>query len=79
MDEFKNRYVHSLARLPGVTEEIALALYEAGYTDKQKVFAADDADLKKVKGITTAKLNGLKAYRYTVEAASKAEKWEGKK
>lgn len=72
MDEFKSRFVHTLQRLPGITAEIADALYEAGYKTKQDVFAAKDADLKKVKGITQSKVDTLRAHK----AKLKSKPWE---
>jgi len=73
MDAIKDRNVHSIQRLPGITEEIALALYDAGYTNKQKVLEAAENDLKKVTGMTTAKLAALKVKRDKVKLDSKAD------
>lgn len=73
MDAIKTRNVHSIQRLPGITEEIALALYDAGYINKQKVLEASENDLKKVAGMTTAKLAALKVKRDKVKLDSKAD------
>jgi DNA uptake protein ComE-like DNA-binding protein len=79
MDEFKARHVHSLRKLPGMTAELAQALYDAGYRNKGQLFLASENDLKKVPGMTTAKVNALKAYKDQVKAKSKAEKWDKQK
>ena len=71
---YKKRIVKALQRIPGITEEIAIAMYEAGYRDKKKIFAASDSDLKKVAGISTAKLTGIKTYKADVQAKTKPPK-----
>ena len=71
---YKKRIVKALQRIPGITEAIAVAMYDAGYHDKKKIFAASDNDLKKVAGVTTAKLNGIKAYKADVLAKTKPPK-----
>jgi hypothetical protein len=71
---YKKRIVKALKRIPGITEEIAIALYDAGYRDKKKIFAASDNDLKKVAGVSTAKLTGIKNYKTDVMAKTKPPK-----
>lgn len=73
---YKKRIVKALQRIPGITEEIAAALYDAGYHDKKKIFEASDNDLKKVAGVSTAKLTGIKAYKVNVQAKTKPPKKE---
>lgn len=68
MDEYKERHLQALYHLPGVTPAIADALYDAGYKTKPDIFAASDSDLKKIQGLTNAKVNTLRNYQAKIEA-----------
>jgi len=61
----KESFVEEVSKLPGVSRKVAEALYEAGYTDMDKLKAASADDLKAVKGVgektAQAVLDGVKA------------------
>lgn len=63
MDQNKQRYVKGMLFLPGITQEIAESLIEAGLTTVPQVLAASDAELQAVKGVTKAKVTALKAFK----------------
>lgn len=64
MDEqIKRRYVRALAYVPGITEEIAVELVNAGITSKAQIFAASDEELAKIKGLTKARRDEVKKFK----------------
>jgi len=53
-------HIKKLAHVLKVPDELALALWQAGYKDHKQVEAAKQSDLEKVKGIGPATAKKLK-------------------
>lgn len=63
MNQYSARYVKGMKHLPGVTEEIAVALVEEGLLTVPMVLDAPDEKLLKIKGLTKSKITKLRGFK----------------